>query len=167
MQLYRFSPIEDKAKLLEAINYIHVACHELSMDSFGVYLPIVGNIAVFSHYDNEYEHLLVIQKEMVDLDDDYNGKYFRLKEPIIIPKTDDAPAAVYTHLYIRKADPYRSQVGDIDFYMPPAEYGKLKQSLLNGEKLTGMRTFERTDTDIVELYNPNNDTLAYINPTTL
>jgi hypothetical protein len=167
MQSYRFSPIEDKAKLLEAITYIHVACHKLSLNSFGVYLPIVGNVGIFCHYDDEYQRLRKIQQEMVDLKDDYNGKYFRLHEPIIITKTTEAPAAVYTHLYIRRPDPYRSRVGDLDFYMPPTEYQKLKQSLLEGMKLTGLRALDRTDIDLIELHAPDNDTLAYINPTTL
>jgi hypothetical protein len=167
MQLYRFSPIHNQVELLEAVRYIHEACHELVMESFGLYLPIVGNIGVFCHYENEYEQLLVVQKDMVDLSDEYNGKYFRLKEPIIIPKSEKAPTAVYTHLYIRQPDPYRPQVGDLDFYMPPTEYQKLKQSLAAGTSITGLRTFERSETDILELHNPDNDTLAYINPTTL
>jgi hypothetical protein len=166
MQNYRFSPIEDKNKLLEAINYIHVGCHELSMSSFGIYLPIVGSIGVFCHDDDEYERLLAIQKEMVDQSDDYDGKYFRLHEPIIIPKTDDVPAAVYTHLYIGKPDQSRAQVGELDFYMPPAEYEKLKQSLLDGKELKGLQ-IDQSDTNMVDLYDPDNDTSAHISPTTL
>jgi hypothetical protein len=67
-------------------------------------------------------------------------------------------------LYIRKPDPYRHHVGDIDFYLPENEYEGLKQSLVAGTVLNGARMFERPDLDMIELYNPDIDALAYVSP---
>ena len=60
MKLYRFSPIENEQQLFEAIKYTHLACYELFKQSFGHYLPNAGNMGIFCHYDDEYEHLVAI-----------------------------------------------------------------------------------------------------------
>lgn len=165
MKLYRFSPIKNKKILFGAINYIHFACYQLCKQSFGYYLPNAGNMGVFSHYDDEYELLINIRKGLTEPADNPNQKYFRLFEPIIIPVRDDIPETTYTHLYIRKPDPYRHHVGDVDFYLKSVEYRKLKKSLLNGKQIKGARIFERTDLDIIELYDPDIDVLCYISTT--
>lgn len=163
MKLYRFSPIKDREQLLEAIRYIHVACHKLCHQSFGNYLPNSGNIGIFCHYDNEYDRLVEIRKELTGSSDNFNQKYFRLHEPIAIPAEGDIPEATYTYLYIRKPDPYRYQVGDLDFYLEQSQYDELKLSLLNGtSKIKGARTLDRTDLDMIELYDPDIDVLGYV-----
>src|SRR3989338_7224723 len=75
---------------------------------------------------------------------------------------DGIPETTYTHLYIRRPDPYRHHVGDVDFYLEAKEYEELKKSLLSGEKLQDARVFERPDLDMIELYNPDSDVLAYV-----
>jgi len=52
--------------------------------------------------------------------------------------------------------------GDLDFYLEPEKYNNLKKSLLAGERVKGARVFERTDLDMIELYNPDVDVLAYV-----
>lgn len=103
--------------MLEAIKYIHFACYKLCQRSFGEYLPNAGNVGVFCHYhyDDEYARLVKIRKQITKPSDDPNQKYFELYEPIVIPAYDDMSETSYTHLYIRKPDIYRAQVGDIDF----------------------------------------------------
>jgi hypothetical protein len=167
MKLYRYSPIENQEQLLEAIKYIHFACYKLCKQSFDKYLSNAGNVGVFCHYDNEYEQLVAIRKELTKPSDDPNQKYFTLLNPIVIPTQDDIPETTYTHLYIRKPDPYRHHVGDIDFYLAPEQYKELKQSLLDGKVIKGARVFPRNDLDMIELYDPNIDALGYVSTNTM
>ena len=164
MRLYRFSPIQNKEQLLEAITYIHFACFDLCKQSFGKYLPAAGNVGVFCHYPEEYETLKKIRADMTEPSDDPNQKYFRLLEPITIPAQGDVPQAMYTHVYVRKPDPYRAHVGDIDFILGEREYAELKKSLLEGVQIKGARVFERPDLDMVELYDFDVDALGYVSP---
>jgi len=129
----------------------------------GTYLPVAGNVGIFCHYDDEYLFLKKLQKELTDLSDSVYGKYFRLYEPIRIPTNGKMPETTYTHLYIRKPDPYKLQVGDIDFFLEPEKYAYLKQSLLNGKITKGARILPyRPDLDLVELYDPAIDACGYI-----
>ena len=167
MKLYRFSPIENKGQLLEATKYVHTECYKLCKESFGEYLPNAGNMGIFCHYDDEYERLISLRKEMCEGSNDVNQKYFRLHEPIIIPAQGDVPETPYTHLYIRRPDPYRSHVGDVDFYLEQTQYDELKRSMLNGKKVNGARVFDRQDLDMIELYNPDIDALGYVSTNTM
>ena len=162
MKLYRFSPIENKDQLLEAIAHVHLECYKLCKESFGEYLPNAGNMGIFCHYDDEYERLIGMRKEMTEDSDNVNQKYFRLHKPIIIPAQNDVPETTYTYLYIRRPDPYRSHVGDVDFYLEQNKYDELKLSMLNGKKVNGARVFDRQDLDMIELHNPDVDTLGYV-----
>lgn len=167
MKLYQFSPIGSKGQLLEAIEYTHIACYELCKQSFGSYLPNAGNMGIFCHYDEEYERLVAIRKEMTEPSDDPNQKYFKLHEPIVIAEQDDVPETTYTHLYIRKPDPYRHQVGDVDFYLEQSQYEELKQSLVDSNQIKGARVFPRNDLDMIELYDPDVDALGYVSTNTM
>jgi len=162
MKLYRFSPIKNQKELFEAIKHIHFECHKLCKESFGKYLSNAGNIGVFCHYEKEYKNLIKLQKKLTDQSDNINQKYFKLHEPIIIFAKENIPETTYTYLYIRKPDPYRYQVGDIDFHLEPQKYSKLKQSILSGKKVKGARVFERSDPDMIELYDPDIDVLGYV-----
>lgn len=162
MKLYRFSPIQEKEELLEAISYIHFACYKLCKQSFGKNLPNAGNMGVFCHYDDEYARLVQIREQITKPSDDPNQKYFELLDPIVIPAKDDVPETTYTHLYIRKPDIYRAQAGDVDFYIEQNDYNNLKSELANGKKITGARIFPRKDLDMIELFNPDIDALGYV-----
>lgn len=162
MSLYTFSPITTHEKLLEAIKFIHFACHKLCKNSFGEYLPNSGNVGVFCQYEDEFAFLKGIQAKLCEASKDSNTKYFKLHTPIIIPAKDDVPETSYEYLYIRRPDPYRHQVGDLDFYVEEKEYQALKSAILAGKKLPGARVFERPDLDMIELYNPDVDALGYV-----
>lgn len=164
MKLYRFSPIKNEGEMLEAIKHTHISCYKLCKQSFGKYLPNAGNIGVFCHYGGEYEFLTKLRERLTEESDNFNQKYFRLHKPIIIPAIDDIPETIYTYLYIRKPDPYRFHVGDVDFVLEVDEYEELKKSLLNGEIIKGARIFERPDLDMIELYDPDVDGLGYVSP---
>ncbi len=163
VKLYRFSPIKNEVELMEAIKFIHFACYNLCKESFGKYLPNSGNMGVFCHYDEEFAQLKKIREELTELSDNPNQKYFKLHKPIVIEAKDDVPETTYTHLYIRKPDPYRHHVGDLDFYLEPEKYSALKNDMLSGKvKLKGARVFDRPDLDMIELYNPDVDALGYV-----
>lgn len=162
MKLYTFSPIRSEEELLEAIKFIHFACYKLCKQSFGEYLPNSGNVGVFCHYDDEFQYLIDVRKKLTEASDNVDQKYFRLHEPIIIHAEDDVPETTYTYLYIRKPDPYRHHVGDVDFYLEESEYRKLKEEMITGKQVKGARVFERPDLDMIELYDPDVDALGYV-----
>jgi hypothetical protein len=164
MKLYRFSPITSKEQLLEAIKHIHLECHKLCKQSVRKYLPVAGNIGIFCHYDKEYEYLTELRKQITEPSDNPNKKYFQLYESITVPAQADIPEVTYTHLYIRKPDPYRAQVGDVDFIFEEPDYSQLKTLLLNGTEINGARVFPRNDLDMIELYDPDVDVLGYLSP---
>ncbi|HMS23904.1 MAG TPA: hypothetical protein PKB09_03790 [Candidatus Saccharibacteria bacterium] len=167
MKLYRFSPISSREQLLEAIRYVHSSCYKLCKRSFGEYFPNAGNMGIFCHYEDEYNHLVGIRKQITEPSDDPNQKYFKLIEPIYIEAVDGIPEATYTYLYIRKPDPYRHHVGDIDFYLEQHQYDELKQSIVSGKQIDGARVFPRNDLDMIELYDPDVDVLGYVSPHTM
>lgn len=162
MKLYRFSPIQSEKELYKTIKHIHFECHKLCKQTFGKYFQNAGNVGVFCHYDDEYTKLKKIQEKIIKPSDNPNQKYSLLHKPIVIKAQGDVPETRYTHLYIRKPDPYRHHVGDIDFYLEPEKYKELKRSILTGIKIRGARVFERPDLDMVELYDPDSDVLAYV-----
>lgn len=162
MKLYRFSPIQDKDELSKAIKHIHFSCYKLCKQSFDKYFPNAGNMGIFCHYDSEYKLLTKIREELTKTSDNVDQKYYRLHKPIVIPAKGDVPKTTYTHLYIRKPDPYRHHVGDVDFYLEPQKYKELRQSLLGGKVIKGARVFDRPDLDMIELYDPDIDALAYV-----
>ena len=162
-RLYTFSPIKTKAELLEAIKYTHISCFKLCKHSLGHYLSHAGNMGIFCHYDKEYETLTDLRKELTQASDNVNQKYFRLHEPIVFPAQDDIPKTTYAYLYIRKPDPYRHHVGDVDFCLEPDKYNVLKEKILMDKGIIkGARVFERPDLDMIELFDPNIDVLAYV-----
>ncbi|MFA5796563.1 MAG: hypothetical protein WC916_00815 [Candidatus Woesearchaeota archaeon] len=160
--LYRFSPIKNISQLLEAIKHTHFSCHTLCKHTFGRYLPNAGNIGIFCHYEKEYNQLIQMRKKLTEPSSNPNQKYFKLYKPIIIKAKGDVPQTIYTHLYIRKPDIYRSQVGDVDFFLAPKEYLKIKKSLIEGANIKDGRIFPRQDLDMIELYHPDIDALAYV-----
>jgi hypothetical protein len=101
----------------------------------GKYLTNAGNIGIFCHYDDEYSFLTDLRKEITQESDNFNQKYFRLHQAITIATQGNIPATTYTYLYIRKPDPYRHHVGDVDFFLQEDEYKKVKQQLLNDNKI--------------------------------
>lgn len=165
MKLYRFSPIKSRDELLVAIRHVHFECYKLCKQSFDTYFTNAQNIGIFCHYDEEHAFLTELREEMTEVSDNVNQKYFRLHEPVVIPAEGDVPKTTYSYLYIRKPDPYRAQVGDIDFYLPEEEYVALKETVRDG--IPGARIFDRTDLDMIELYDPDVDALAYVSTSTI
>jgi len=161
MESYRFSPIKNKEQLLEAIKYTHLKCFELCKKTFGRYLPVAGNIGIFCHYDDEYKFLTELREQLTDKSDNWQQKYYRLHKPITIPAHGDMPDTVYTYLYIRKPDQH-SEVGDVDFVLDKKEYLELKNSLLRGKEIKGIKIFDRPGLDLIKLLDSDIDALSFI-----
>jgi hypothetical protein len=162
MKPYRFSPIKNKNQLLEAIKYTHFKCFDLCKKILGKYLPVAGNIGIFCHYNDEYEFLAKLREELTEKSDNWNQKYYRLYEPITIPSQGNVPGAVYTYLYIRRPDQDKKQVGDIDFVLNDKEFNELKNSLLHGTEIKGVKIFDRPDLNLIELSDPDFDVLSFV-----
>jgi len=162
MRPFRFSPIKNKTQLFKAIEYLHFESCKLLQKNLGYFLPVSGNIGIFCHYEDEFERLIKIRKELTDLNNNWNQKYFHLHKPIVIPAKSDTPEAVYTHLYIRKPEASNPHVGDVDFYLEPNKYKELKQSLLSGKVMKGVTIFERPDLDLIRLYDPDIDVSVFV-----
>ena len=160
MKLYRFSPIENKEQFMEAIEHTHFMCFELCKKAFGKYLPVAGNIAIFCHYQKEFEILKKLGEEMTDHNSpNFNGKYFRLYKPIVIPAKDDIPETTYEYLFIRHPDRFRPQVGDLDFVIDEKEFKKVQDLKI----LNDVEIFNRSDIGMYcELFNPDFDVLVYL-----
>lgn len=167
MRLYRFSPIENEKQLVKAILHVHEECMNLCEQSLGEYLPVAGNMGIFSHYTDEYEYLMKLRMQLTTASKNPNQKYFKLKKPIVIEEEGNVPGATYTHLYIRKPDIYRAQVGDVDFVMEENRYLEMKKVLESGKDIPGLRIFPREDLDMIELFNPDSDALGYISIKTM
>ena len=159
---FRFSPVSDPDKLLAALEYIHLQSHRLCSENLGYLLPVAGNIGFFCHFDDEFEKLTTLRKELTDLQDNWNQKYYRLYKPIVFAAKDGIPETTYTYLYVRKPDADTPHVGDVDFYLKPDEYAELKKAVMVGKFKKGVKMFERPDLDMVRLYDPNIDVSAFV-----
>jgi len=151
---------------MEALQYVHDASGRLCKQVMGESLSVLGNIVIFCHYEDEYERLKQIQAGLIT-DETIDGRYFKLKTPIVFDESNGVTGATYNYLYIRQPDPWRSQVGDLDFYLAPDKYRHLKSRLQKGEKIPGARIFPRDDLDMIELFDPDVDVLVYVRPVTL
>ena len=162
MSEFRFSPIYDEETLWNAVSYIHTASHILCRELLGSYLPIAGNVGIFCHFEDEFQQLTVLRERLTTSAIHWNNKYFHLHEPVTIPRHGDIPEATYRYLYIRKPDAAKPQVGDLDFYLNPPSYEKLRQSVTRGSYPNGVSLLERPDLDLVQLSDPHRDVLAFV-----
>jgi len=162
MNSYRFSPIKNESELFEAITYLHFAAHKLLKQTLGYLLPVSGNVGVFCHFEEEFKLLIEIRNMLTDLNDNWNQKYFRLNEPIIIPAKANIPETRYTCLYIRKPEAIHTHVGDVDFYLEPIKYKKLKKSLQSGKVIEGVSIFDRPDLDLIRISDPDIDVSVFV-----
>lgn len=162
MKLYRFSPIRSQTDLLQALEYLHETCNRLCFEAVGTYLPVRGNIGIFCHDYAEFTYLTGLREKLTNPSPNYNEKYFPLKQPITLAATDGIPAATYEYLYIRQVDPYRSQVGDVDFVMSPDPFQAYKEKLITGEFRNGARLFERPQENLIELWRPSYDVVSFV-----
>ncbi len=145
-----------------ALEHLHETCNRLCFETVDTYLPVRGNIGVFCHDYAEFAYPSSLRETLTYPTPNYNEKYFPLKQPITFAEKDGIPAATYEYLYIRQVDPYRSQVGDVDFVMSPGPFEAYKAKLVTGEFRDGARCFERPEGNLIELWLPNYDVVSFI-----
>ncbi|MDQ5969492.1 MAG: hypothetical protein QG593_8 [Patescibacteria group bacterium] len=149
-------------ELKKRIDRIHLGGYRLCLNYFGEVLGNAGNMGVFCQSEEEYRDFSEERKKITKTSDNSDQKYFELIKPITYDKNSYNPEVIYTHLYIRRYDSEEPHIGDIDFYLEGAEYENLKNRLLNGEIISGVRIYDRQDLDMIELYDDSNDVLAYV-----
>jgi len=150
-KLYQFSPINSKEELLNAVTYVAEKTTELCKKITGEEYPI-SSLTVFTHYLDEFEKLKTILFEQGELDHENNGPFVRLKEGIALPYNE------LKLLRVRQPDPYRMQVGCCDFKV--SDYQEFKNKYMNKYSYN-FRLIERENYEMIELYDPNFDVLAY------
>lgn len=160
MSEFRFSPIQSKDKLLEAIEYLHVECHRIVKQTFSGNFPVAGDVGIFCHFEEEYTFLVKLQQELTVSSSNQNQKYFKLKEPVTFVSKNDLPSATYEWLYIRRPDPESNQVGDIDFVLEDKKYKVLKEQVLNNS-FENARIYDRPNWDMIEI-NTKADALPFV-----
>src|SRR3989344_5155552 len=110
MNQYRFSPIQDKEELVDAVRYVATETTRLAEKVIGESFPI-KSLTIFSHDQSEYESLIEILFEVGRPYNENNGPRVELFEPIRIGNNS------IKYLRIRKPDAERPQVGCNDFEM--------------------------------------------------
>ncbi len=152
MQLYRYSPIENKEKLLEAILYVSRASTELYQKITGESAPI-SSLTIFAHNFDEFEKLKEIQSTMGEYVGEVLGPRVVLHERIVAGKN------TITHLRIRKPDPYHSHVGSNDYDIE--NYVAFKEKFL-ASKSNNLRLQNRGEYELIEFWDPDFDVLGYV-----
>jgi len=163
--LYRFSPIDNKQGMLDAVEYVTKEATKMVFRDKGYTLPI-KYVTIFAHYEKEYSELVELAAQLGTQSDTNNGIKTALDKPIEIfaMKLDvngehqDVIHSIES-IRIRKPDPYRTQVGCCDF-----EYDGDYTWLASTETLSSntTRRIQRDDIDMVEFFNPDFDVLGYV-----
>mgnify|MGYP003344586473 CR=1 FL=1 len=155
MSIVDFKPIDTFSKLQQAIKYIDINCVELIKKVIGRDLPVAGNIAVFTHSNDEYNNLLKIAEKIVEPSNSKKQKYYKLVRPITLGVNK------YEWLYIRKPHAESPQLGDIDFILTEEEYNKLNSEVKNGN-IKYAKIYDRPNWDMIEIIEPETKVLPYI-----
>lgn len=152
MSSYRFSPIESKDKLVEAVIYTATTSSQMCSDIIGSTLPI-HTLTIFSHFDTEFDFLRKTLLDIGSFFNENNGPRVKLYDPIKIGGN------VITHLRIRHPDSERPQVGCNDFDVENYEEFRRKYLLKHQKNLVPI---QRPDYEMIEFKDPKYDVLAYV-----
>ncbi len=151
-RLYRFSPIADKATFLKAINWIVVKT--IKLGELATNQPYnISSLTVFAHYPQEFEQIKIMLLEMGTEVAENHGPFVKLTKPLNIESNN------IDTVRIRRPDPYRMQVGCVDFKVE--NYEEFKNTYLTNEP-ENLRLIEREDYEMIEFFDPNLDVLAYV-----
>ncbi len=149
--MYRFSSIENKEKLLEAVRYVAAETTKLALKTVGRTFPI-RSLTIFSHGETEYSFLTGLLADMGDSDSFNNGPRIELSEPI------EAGGHRITHLRIRRPDPERPQAGCSDF---ETDYGIFKREYLLRHP-DNLILIKRPEYEMIEFRDKDFDVFAYV-----
>ncbi|OGD70585.1 hypothetical protein A3D09_04170 [Candidatus Collierbacteria bacterium RIFCSPHIGHO2_02_FULL_49_10] len=151
MNQYRFSPIQDKEELVDAVRYVATETTRLAEKVIGESFPI-KSLTIFSHDQSEYESLIEILFEVGRPYNENNGPRVELFEPIRIGNNS------IKYLRIRKPDAERPQVGCNDF---ETDYELFKSGYLSQNQET-LFLIKRPEYEMIEFRDLSFDVLAYV-----
>ncbi len=146
---YRFSPIQSKDKLLEAIKYVTTQVTLLAEKCVGVSL-VTESLTIFSHDPQEFARLCEMANDLGEPYNENNGPRVKLKEAIAVG------ASTVRFVRIRKPDPDRPQVGCADFNV--GDYFDFKTRFL---AYIASHVIKRPEYEMIEFSDPDFDVLAY------
>ena len=152
MNEFRFSPIETKKDLIEAVKYVANQTSQMANEIIGQSSPI-SSLTIFSHYQDEFVYLSKLLLELGDLYNENNGPRVTLRDPII------AGSNKITHLRIRKPDTERPEVGCNDFDI--LNYQDFKKRYLSEDSIY-LKIITRPEYEMIEFRHPAYDVLAYV-----
>ena len=150
--IYRFSPIENAVTLENAIEYVAKNTVRLAKTITGEIFPL-GNLTIFSHYDDEFKYLSDLILEIGTKVHDNNGPFSRLDKPLHFD------GITVETVRIRTPDPYRLHVGCADLFFD--DYIKYR-SLFPTKFPKNIRCIDRPTFEMLEFFHSDFDVLAYM-----
>jgi hypothetical protein len=169
MKLYRFSPIDNQAQLIEAVEYIAQDVAKLYFKSTGeMFNDLIESLTVFSHYPEEYDNLKDIVKRLGEPYNENNGPRIKLHQPIVVKLgkvEENSKYENYTtnvkYIRIRKPDPYRMQVGCADI-KDDFDSQDFESAVAWPDEDKSPRLIKRREYNMLEFFDPDVDVLGYI-----
>ena len=172
MKQYRFSPIESKDQLIEAVEYVVKQATKL-------YFRVVGDAVrcdikyatIFAHYNDEFEKIKKLLEQLGTSEEANNGVGVKLSQPLVVASGSierDGETKTVTHqveyIRVRKPDHYRMQVGCFDFEVDDDDelggYWGFKDYY--GMHSDNPRTIKCEGYEMLEFNNQDVDVLAYM-----
>jgi hypothetical protein len=161
MKLYRFSPIDSKEGLLNAIDYVAAECTWLYFNEVSE-VPEIKSLTIFAHFDKEFTYLKSELAKLGETHNEHNGPRIKLSQPIKVASGElnvngrvKPITQTIEYLRIRQPDPYRMQAGCCDYVED--DYWRFKDL-----DAGSARCIKRENYEMLEFYSPHRDVLGYV-----
>lgn len=150
---FRFSPIENKELLLEAVTYTAGRTRELCKGLLGSTFPI-SSVTIFTHFEDEFDRL----SQMLEIlgtpyGDTSITPCIGLYEPILIGNN------ALTHISLALPDDIHHHVGSATLDI--LDYDEFKEEHLSAYP-ENMRLLEEDYREIIEIFDDEFDILARV-----
>ncbi|MFH0863509.1 MAG: hypothetical protein V1858_00260 [Candidatus Gottesmanbacteria bacterium] len=137
-------------KINELITNIVNQCVALKNKYTNLEFLQIDYVCIFSHYQEEYNDFLKKASSIGKIvSETESGPIFKFNEPL------STAAGCPKVLKIRKPDPTRPQLGDVDFI---TDYQKFKEKYLDNRRF---RLIQRTNFEMIELRDDTYKVLVY------
>ncbi|HSX53622.1 MAG TPA: hypothetical protein VLF90_04675 [Patescibacteria group bacterium] len=153
-EAHRFSPIQERGTLYEALDYIADSAGALSKHLVGVKLPF-DTLTLFAHYNPEHEFIDSVVRNLGNVSTLSHESTLYVKPRNLIVRDHRIKL-----LGVRVPDPDRPQVGYVDFPVSDSGYKQYKTLQLNNRGITEI--YSASGTPIIELRDNDSDVLGYI-----
>lgn len=157
MTLYRFSPIETREQFDTALEYVSIGVGDLVLKLCGERMP-VPILKLFAHYPSEYPVLEAFVNERGARSDVSSGNsHYADVSPVLTVSNADI-----TLLGVRRADPYRTQVGCGDCIVE--DFAAFAARIQERQPDFARPVNNEHGLSMIELWHPDFDVLGYIIP---